>query len=408
MITTLMVITLVLYTVFAFNPLAAIPFLGRTLNVSPGDLSTILLAVVFFIKNLMQDRIKGNESRPEAVNDFLYAYLFLATVFLFATVLFFLLHNEFALSLGRSLFNYLLWCIPLILFYCSSETSFEMKTVHRIVLLVMLALVLAVLGNMVLLSAGSLLNLFTEIFQSDQVRVSGQVGDPNQLGALAAFFSSVGIMGTLRDSRYAGKLAYAILTSGTSFILLLTQSREAMATFAVALFVEVLFLLRDRLYGRAFVVFWGLAAGCAFVLVKVPRVVETITAMIVGDTKYVLSDREHVWTTAWQVIEDHPFGIGFENLHLLSNNAVQQAHNAFLQSGILAGYIGFFAFLVFLFCLGRMLLKKKKSSGNWLLDAYFAFMVGYLVTAFGSDHFISFYTFNAIFFGLLGFVSRVR
>lgn len=409
MIATLLVITLILYTVFSFNPVAAIPLLGRTLNMSPGDLFTMLLAVTFLVKNLIQGTKQEGEPRLAAVKDFLYAYIFLAAIFLIATVQFFLLHNEFAFSLGRSLFNYLLWCIPLVLFYCSSEMSLELKKVHSIVRLLMTTFVLGVLGNIIILrSAGDILKLFTETFQSDQMRLGGQVGDPNQLGALAAFFSGIGIMGVFREPHYSGKLAYLAVTLGTGLILLLTQSRESIAALAIALLVMVVFLLRDRQYGKAITSLAGLAAGGTLVLLKVPRIVETITAMVAGDTKYALSDREHVWTTAWRIISDYPFGIGFENMYLLTNNAVQQAHNAFLQSAILAGYIGFFAFLIFLLCLSRMLLTKKKHTGNWLLEAYFAFLVGYLVTAFGSDHFISFYTFNAIFFGLLGFVSRAR
>lgn len=406
----LVVIALVLYTTFSSISIAAIPIFTRTLNISPGDLFTILFVLSRVIKALIQIPNKIITQRPPAVIRFLYAYIFLAVVFLLSTLLFFLTHNELVPYFGRSLFNYLLWCIALILFYYGSDSQSKIKELRLISWLLMGSLVLGVLSNILIdTSVEDFFKLIMDTFKSSQVRLGGQVGDPNQLGALAAFFSIIGIMGVLHEQHYTAKLVYLILTAGTGLILVLTQSRESILTLFVAILCIFVFLLRSQKYGKAFVILLGLSLGSALVLINIPRIIETLTAVTVGDTKYALSDRGQVWHTALQIISTYPLGIGFETMYLISNNTVQQAHNAFLQSALLAGYVGLFAFLGFIICLIKLLWDQKKLvSDNWMLEAYFVFLVGYLVTSLWSDHFISFYTFNAIFFGFLGFVACAR
>ncbi|TWH47682.1 O-antigen ligase [Sporomusa sp. KB1] len=410
MVSIVVVFALVLYTTFSFTPIAAIPILGRTLNMSPGDMFTILFVIGIFLKALIPVPNKIISQRPPAVNRFLYAYIFLAVVFLLATFLFFLTHNELVPYFGRSLFNFLLWCIGLVLFYYGSDSQFKIKELRLIAWLLMGSLVVGVLSNILLdTSIENFFKLITDTFKSDQIRLVGQVGDPNQLGALAAFFSTIGIMGVLYEQHYAAKLVYSILTAGTGLILVLTQSRESVLTLFVAILCISIFLLRSQQYGKAFVILLGLSLGSALVLINIPRIIETLTAVAVGDSKYALSDRWQVWRTALQTISMHPLGIGFETMYLISNNTIQQAHNAFLQSAVLAGYVGFFVFLGFIICLIKLLWEQKKLvSDNWMLEAYFVFLVGYLVTSLWSDHFISFYTFNAVFFGFLGFVACAR
>ena len=78
-----------------------------------------------------------------------------------------------------------------------------------------------------------------------------------------------------------------------------------------------------------------------------------------------------------------------------------------MQATVVAGGLGFLAYLAFLYYLIKLLWTLRcEQRFNWLLDAYIVFLSGYLITAMWSDHFISFFTFNSIFFGYLGFVVR--
>ena len=200
-----------------------------------------------------------------------------------------------------------------------------------------------------------------------------------------------------------------LLAVGTGFILVLTQSRESLLTLFVAMLCILFLLIKRKKYRHFLVIFLGLVIGVAFSVMNIPRIAETFSALDIGDTRYVLSARDQVWRTSLNVVLTYPFGIGFENLSYVTNNATEQAHNAFLQSAVIAGFVGFFAFICFVIVLLKLLWEQGKLvPDNWLIQAYFVFVVGYLATSMGSDHFISFFTFNAIFFGLLGFVVCSR
>lgn len=406
----LVVVALVLYAVFSFNPLVELPIFKRTLNMSPGDLFTILFVLGMVIKAMVPIPNDIAIPRPPAVTRFLYAYIFLAVVFLIATPMFFLAHNELVPYFWRSLFNYLLWSIAPVLFYYGLDCQLKIKELRLIVWLLMGSFFLAVMSNILITTPGvDLLKLITDTLKSDQTRLAGQVDDPNQLGALAAFFSTIGIMGVLHEPKLDAQLSFLGLTVGTGLILFLTQSRESVLTLFIAVLGIFIFRLRYRQYPKAFGVLLGLFLGSALILVNIPRIAETLSAVEIGDTGYALSARGQVWRSAFEIISTHPLGIGFENMYLISNNTIEQAHNAVFQSALIGGFAGLFAFIVFIFCLIKLLWDQKKLvPANWLLEAYFVFLVGYLVTSVGSDHFISFYTFNAIFFGLLGLVVCAR
>ena len=401
----MVILTLMLYTAFAFNPIASIPIFSRTLNLSPGDVLTVLLVFGIVIKALLQNPNNIVFGRPPAVIHFLCSYIFLAVVFFCPTLLFFVLHNEQLRYLPRSIFHYLQWIIALVLFYYGSDSRLNAKELRLIVWILMIAFFTGVMINIFIVTSGvDLFNLITLTLASKETRLGGQISDPNQLGALAAFFTIVGIMGALHEQQKGPKIAFLMLSFATVIVLLLTQSREALLTLFVAVLCIMLLLMRGKQYFKAFIIWLGLILGSSAIVMNVPRIIETISAIGIGDTKYSLSNREEVWRTAVEIISKYPFGVGFENMEHLTVT-VNQAHNAFLQSAVVAGFLGFIAFAGFLIFLFNLLwVQRKLVSQNWMLDAYFVFIIGYLATAMGSDHFIAFYTFNAIFFGLLGFV----
>lgn len=406
----MVIFALVLYAAFAFRPIVELPIFSRTLNLSPGDMVTILLVLGLFIKALLKRRKSVVIERPPAVVRFLFAYVFLAVVFLLPTLLFFVLHNELATSLPRSLFSYLLWIIALVLFYYGSDSQVKVNELRQLVWLLMAAFCAGVIGNLVLSTPNvNLLKLIIDTFTSQGMRLGGQIADPNQLGTLAAFFSVISIVGIINENRTGDQGIFFLFTVGTGFILLLTQSRESLLTIFIACLCLVVLLMRRKQYSKALIISLGMILSAIFVVTSVPRIVETLLALNLGDTGAALSSRDEVWRVTGEIVLRNPFGIGFENLYHLTNNTIEQAHNSFLQTAIIAGVVGFFTFASFWLLLFRLFWERMKSvPDNWILEAYLVFSVGYLVTSLGSDHFISFYTFNAIFFGLLGFASCAR
>jgi len=406
----IVLLAILLYTAFSFNPIAEISIFSRTLNLSPGDMITMLLVMGVSIKALAYNQKDMIIKRPPAVIRFLFSYIFLATVFFLSTLLFFLFHNEMAQYLPRSLFIYLLWSIAPLLFYYGSDSQLNLNKLTRITWILMVTFLAGVMGNIFIKTNDfNLFVLLTNTFQSQNVRLGGQIADPNQLGTLAAFFSTIGIMGALYEKKVGVRFSFVLLTAGTGSIILLTQSRESILTLFVAVICVGVFLMQKKLYSKAFIIAMGLIMGTVFSVMNIPRIVETLSAMDVGDTGYALSARGRVWEFALKIISNYPLGIGFENMAYFTDNSVLQAHNAFLQSAIVGGALGFISFLCFLVFLFQLFRAGAKLvPENWMLEAYFAFSVGYLATSLGSDHFISFYTFNAVFFGLLGFVVSAR
>ena len=403
-------LVLILYVAFSFNPLTELVIFSRTLFLSPGEMMTVLLVVGIVLNTLISGKRPVIGQRPPAVNHFLLSYLFMAAVFLIPTLLFFLIRNELADNLPRSLLWYSRWLIALILFYVGSDSELKFEDVRLVLWVLMGTFILAVFGN---LGSGpgdsSVAGMIARTFESQYLRLEGQFPDPNQLGVIAVLFTVIGLMGALHEEKAGYRLLFAALALGTSIIMMLTQSREAILTLLVALLGTTGLLVRKREYGKGLVVLAGLIFGSALIVVNIPRVAETLMAVDVGNATYALNARDETWRAAWDVIATNPFGIGFENLSYITADLYWQAHNAFLQSAVVAGIFGFAAYLYFLVSLFLLLRAQENDCrGNWMMEACTVFLAGYVATSMVSDHFITFFIFNAIFFGLLGISCRAR
>ncbi len=406
----MVVFALLLYAAFAFRPIVELPIFSRTLNLSPGDMVTILLVIGIFVKALLQNQHDIVIRRPPAVFRFFLAYIFLAITFFIPTVLFFIMYNEMVQFLPRTFYNFLLWCISPVLFYYGTDSNLKVKELRLIVWLLMVTFLAGVLWN--IFSGETSVNFFqlmSATFTSQDSRLVGQTADPNQLGALSAFFSIIGIMGILYEKKTGAKLFFALLVVGSGLTMLLTQSREAILTVFVSVLSIIILLIRTKLHLKAFLLSLVLTLGSLLSVINIPRIVATISAIKAGEASAALSARDQVWSITWNLISTHPFGIGYENMAHITNGAAEGAHNAFLEAAVVSGFLGVIAFTCFLWLLFKMFLEQKKlAPENWMLDAYLVFSVGYLATSVWSAHFISFYVFNAIFYGLLGFVACAR
>ncbi len=403
------IITLMLYTIFAITPVAGVSMFSRTLNIAPGDLMMVFIGLNIIIELLVKKTPKSRaDFRSTEVVQFLSSYFALAAIFFAPTILFFLLRNEFATYIPRNIYVFFLWLIPLILFYYGTASPIRYQDVKRIMNLLLVSFLAGVFGGMLTVAPGlSLIELIFSSLTSSVSRLSGQIEDPNQLGTIAAFFTVFAVIGMIKEKSVGQKAFFFLMTAGTSLVLLLTQSRESLATLFIALVCFVFVILREKKLLSGFLLTMVLLMAVLLSLWFIPRITDTITAIQGGETGDALSSRDVVWKTALDIVSTNPLGIGFETMYLITGSTAMQAHNAFLQAAVVAGGLGFLLFINFLYFLIKLLWKQRSEHQyNWLLDAYIVFLVGYLVTAMWSDHFISFFTFNAIFFGFLGFVVR--
>lgn len=403
------IITLILYTTFALTPVAGISMFSRTLNIAPGDLMMVFIGLNIIIELLVKKKTKSmTDFRSTEVVHFLSSYFALAAVFFAPTILFFLLRNEFATYIPRNIYVFFLWLIPLILFYYGTANQIRYQDAKRILHLLLVSFLAGVFGSMLTVASGlSLIEMIYSSLTSPGSRLSGQIEDPNQLGTIAAFFTVFSVIGMMKEKGARQKTFFFLMTAGTSLVLLLTQSRESLATLFIALVCFALIIIREKKLLSGFFLTMVLLLAVLLSLWFIPRITDTITAIQVGETGDALSSRDVVWKMALDIISTNPLGIGFETMYLLTGSTAMQAHNAFLQAAVVAGALGFLLFINFLYFLIKLLWKQRcEHQYNWLLDAYIVFLAGYLVTAMWSDHFISFFTFNAIFFGFLGFVVR--
>ena len=403
------IITLVLYTVFSMTPLAGISMFSRTLNIAPGDLVMVFIGLSIIIEQLVKKRSnKASQFRAPNIVHFLYSYIALAAVFLAPTILFFMLRNEYATYMPRNVYVFFLWLIPIILFYYSTAKSIRFVEAKRILNLLMVSFLAGVIGNMWSVAPGfGLIEMVLSSLTSPVSRLSGQIEDPNQLGTVAVFFAVFAILGLIKEPKFRQRTFFVVFAIASCFVLLLTQSRESMVTLFVSMISLCVLLVRERRLLPAFFLAILLFVVALTSLWFVPRIAETITAVRLGETGDALSARDTVWKTSLDIITSNPLGIGFETMYLISAGSAHQAHNAFLQATVVAGGLGFLAYLAFLYYLIKLLWTLRcEQRFNWLLDAYIVFLSGYLITAMWSDHFISFFTFNSIYFGYLGFVVR--
>ena len=403
------IMTLILYTGFAMTPVAEISLFSRTLNIAPGDLVMLLIGISLIVEQLVKKpSAKFSQPRSPDTVRFLYSYIALAAVFIAPTALFFLLRNEYATYMPRNVYVFFLWLIPAILLFYSSARPIRFSEAKTILYLLMISFLIGVIGNMWSIAPGfGLLELILSSLTSPVSRLSGQIEDPNQLGTVSVFFAVFAIVGLMREYKVSQRAFFLFITAVSCLVLLMSQSREALLTLFLSVIGLVILLIRERKQLPAFLLATIMIIGALLSVWHVPRIAETITAVKWGETGDALSARDTVWNTTFDILTKNPLGIGFETMYLISDGLANQAHNAFLQAAVVAGVPGFFAYLAFLYCLVNLLWALRvKQRFNWLLDAYMVFLGGYLVTAMWSDHFISFFTFNAIFFGYLGFVVR--
>jgi len=126
------------------------------------------------------------------------------------------------------------------------------------------------------------------------------------------------------------------------------------------------------------------------------------------------SDRFRYWLAAWKMINEHPFfGMGVGTFmanfsKFLPDSNISYAHNCYLQIWAETGIFSLISFMVFIFSLVYLSIKKFFAAQDFLLLGLLIGMVGFLVHSFFEVNFYS-VQLAVLFWAWVGLViSRIQ
>jgi putative inorganic carbon (HCO3(-)) transporter len=166
----------------------------------------------------------------------------------------------------------------------------------------------------------------------------------------------------------------------TLFVLLLTQSRGAIASAFIVVSGLSIFYLRKRWW--VMVALLLLAFAVAGVLIFSPETGQAFINENFVESELILSARPIIWSSACRIIQDYPLtGIGLDtfpsilaarypNFLIPAEQAlmITHAHNLYLQTALDLGVPGLIAFLALLAIAGWMLLTTVKEAASPLVQ----------------------------------------
>jgi O-antigen ligase len=399
------ILVLCLYAGLASNTYSIIYFHGKTLTLSAGDLGMIAVTglMLFWIVAETAIRREAVFSLPTEARPFLLPLGLLAVLFLCSSLWAGIGPLASQNNLSQSLLAYSHWLIGPVMLLFLANASVKPARFPDIV-----ALLAAVF------SGGYLVAVLTGQKQVETVitgglnpfmRISGVFSDPNEMGQIAVLLLVVLAAFTLTAPRKSRRNIVWLLVAALAAMVFLTQSREAIIALLVSASTLGFVLARRnrKLAAALLVVLLGLSI---VLLLRIPRVASTLTDIRSGAAITALNGRDEVWRGSWGVISSHPVtGIGFENLLVLTNGTIQDAHNGFMQSMVVSGVLGLLAYIWLVWNTGRYLFRYSRETDGTvraIFVAMFCAFVGYIVTALVSDHFITFYVYSTLFWGTTG------
>lgn len=239
--------------------------------------------------------------------------------------------------------------------------------------------------------------------EGDLARITGTIGDPNELAATlaAGFVLAVGAsVGAPRTS--AARLALGVAAALCLLAVFLTLSRGGLlALLAIVLLAPA--LARNRARAAAVAATFLIAVTAAFALLAPPEAQERVEARDGG------SGRTDIWRVANRMISDRPvFGVGGGNFQTASGDYVLQpgslsekqalsfepavAHSIYLETWAELGLVGLLLFLAVLAgCLGNAVTASRRAaaSGDTGLMALAGALALALVALFTAYAFLS-------------------
>lgn len=201
--------------------------------------------------------------------------------------------------------------------------------------------------------------------------------DPNFAGiffALYLFFLGYMLFRTIEKRQWLQTTSFSLLTAATCIALLLTYSRSALLTFV---FGAVLFLFIIGKKKIILILFGVLIFG--ILLSPLSFQSEGTNLLRTASSEARIEEAQR----AWELFLRHPvLGVGFnayryakgeysENQMVIADHAGAGTDNSFLFVLGTTGVVGFFAFLYFLFSLGKSAVRQKKRTERALLLSTF-------------------------------------
>ena len=206
----------------------------------------------------------------------------------------------------------------------------------------------------------------------------------NQLGGTlillipmqAAFFihSLTILRGKVGD--WARRLALGGGLCLSLFVLLLTQSRGAIAAAMVVLSLLLLFSLRRRRWLILLLIALSIVLGGALIFTALEngQFTEAAAEEITGSL--ALKSRPEIWARAYRMLQDHPYtGIGLDTFPKVlsaryptfqirpeSSQTIPHAHNLYLQTALDLGLPGLMCFLALHMIVGWMLIQSWRNA----------------------------------------------
>ncbi|MHB8781110.1 MAG: O-antigen ligase family protein [Candidatus Geothermincolia bacterium] len=400
---------LLLYVGLAMQSFRLISVGGRTLYLSPGDLGLVVVAGMLML--FAAGRTVSGESAfdlPWEGKRVLLPLGILAVLFLSSTFLAALGPLSDRVRLTSGLLFYFRWIAGPAFFVLALNTRLKPGGFRRV--LVLLSTVLAIGFVFALFSNTPEMRAFTKGGFSEYTRLSGVFPDPNEMGQLAVLLLA-GLLGfQLVAERSERRLLPWLCIGGLGVMIFLSQSRESLVTLMVAIAVMIALLLRNRRRLGALLLVAVVIAGVV-VLMQLPRVANTFAELKGGEMGTALNGRDAIWGISLDLISRYPVtGIGFESLSSITGKQLYQAHNGFLQAALVSGMLGLLAYLWLLIATGRRLLAGAQHQSRAVKAVFIGLasvFTGYVVTALVSDHFITFYSYNCVFWALAGMAMGV-
>jgi len=381
-------------------------FFGMELKLSFNYFIPVLLIYCLILSLLMRGKVPA--IKDLSILHFIYIILLWLMVVCFSTFVTSLFYSEpfnyffqNILNLSKWVSNILFLLVGLIFIKWDED---DLKFLFRLLILssisvsIYIAVKYNLINNYFQLNRG-IAYVFWEDTAKNEI--------PEILGLISVIIFSI----TLQINNILRKMILFFLCIFIIIVMLSFFSRESYVSIFVS-FIALIFLKKTRRPIKVVLIVIFLLTTALFLKTKFGSSILWAIAELKNNPQLATAFRIERWSTACKIIIEHPIlGVGFWNFGyfaILKGYQGTAAHNAFLQSLVVAGLPGLIIFLYFIFYLLKNLLKSLKSSSTSFSKAFamgmLSFTFGYLFSALFSDHFFTFYYFNYIFFGILAVI----
>jgi O-antigen ligase len=399
------ILVLCLYAGLASNTYSLVSFRGKTLTLSAGDIGMFVVTGILLL-GVMSEMAMGKDdvlTVSAGARPIVLPLAALGLLFLLSTLWAGIGPLASRINFEVSLLSYARWLVGPVALLLLANSAIKPERFRTVVAL--LAVIFAVGYASAALFGQKQIETVVTGGLSPFMRISGMFSEPNEMGQIAVLFLVILVAYELVAPKARRNLLVWVLAAGLASMVFLTQSREALISLLVSAVVLGFFLV-NRNRKVAAVVLLGLLAFSVVMLLQIPRFANTITDVRSGAAVSALNGRDEVWAGAWEVASEHTLtGIGFENLGTLTEGRIWEAHNGFMQAAMVSGVLGFLAYVWLVLNTGRYLLRYSRERDGTLraiFTALFCVFIGYMVTSLVSDHFVTFYVYSALFWGMVG------